>query len=395
MLAGCSEVRAQSAAPADQGGTLYANDIARLSSGVWALPTNKNKIDLNELSMRSGIASQSITAPRQLPRLASPVIRNVDEAALLLRGTRVSMVSPQQVVPELPNVPLFQDAKFQGIRSALDATCREKANSVLAAEAALLNLPPGSPLTSLAQYKAAAAAYGLSCFAPLNTVPKPIMAVVGILAVSGGGGALMPFCSATAVGSNQIVSARHCFFSEFDGKAKPAELEALESGQVTFRSLNPSQQDVNFTVTPGAEADLSPQVFQPYQDEIVLRTDLPLQAFAVRASDRIAQSDVPVPLWLVGANVMPSLSNQWIGNVRDLTWASGPKACAVVGVSETGCAYHTCQTSPSSSGAGLLREKNGAVYLVAVHHGPASRAGACEAQAPADLRLNLAALLPL
>jgi hypothetical protein len=63
-------------------------------------------------------------------------------------------------------------------------------------------------------------------------------------------------------------------------------------------------------------------------------------------------------------------------------------------VTPAGCIYHSCQTGPATSGAGLLIvEPDERIRLVGVHKGPLGRSTGCEQNPPVDLQLNLAAAI--
>ena len=96
----------------------------------------------------------------------------------------------------------------------------------------------------------------------------------------------------------------------------------------------------------------------------------------------------PITAWLVGSNV----NIDDIGQERtplEFIRGSAPTACAVLERTAAGCLYHTCQSSHSTSGAGILvPDGAGSTALLGVHKGTIAEANDCEAKPPSSLRLN-------
>jgi len=132
-------------------------------------------------------------------------------------------------------------------------------------------------------------------------------------------------------------------------------------------------------------------VFGVPDDHVVISSeDIKFEHAAI--CDGIPDSSLlPLPLWIVGSNAL-------LGDVRRLSYpllyvrGSAPKACAALETTSQGCLYHSCQTGPTTSGAGLLYvDEQDRVHLIGVHNGAIASAISCEESAPTSLQLNVAA----
>lgn len=335
--------------------------------------------------------SLSLEAMRASPRIAN----SEDLAAFLapahsLAESSTNVFDLMQEVPGLPEDERYQTPRYREVIDSFSEACIDAATSL---NNALVETIADESLFRQRftnSFIPATSAYDLNCFTSLNQIPIEIRNITGVLVKD-----RVPFCSATIIGEDRMLTSRHCFIDADSGA--DLRFTALTRGAITFHSFSQTAGNKVYPVrTVTQEVDQS--LFQPFDvadDYIVLRTiGFPSIAYPDRVSITPNDPSLPIPVWVVGSNeLLGSLSGG--GSVMSTVRASGPKACSILEVTEKGCIYHSCQTGPSTSGATLMRtDENGGISILGVHKAPISRGKTCENQPPVNLKLNLATVLP-
>lgn len=347
-------------------------------------------------SAPSSSAERAIQAAGLTPRvgLIQPILQDQQDLSVYLTGERLGAVfdmarilDRMQVVPGLPDDPRYKDPRYDRVRDAFTPEClkstqnyRSTASRLLAMSMRSASIASALPITDIASYDR-------DCLTPLDRIPQPIKQVVGVLVIQS-----TPFCSATIVGRRTIVTSKHCFIDADDGRLLESA-SALFARQVSFVPLVPHGGRTSFTVAEPATS-LPSVAFAPGADYLTLEVKYwDLEHAATLGAEALDNSKLPLAAWIVGSNA--TLSDVIAAKEPlALTRGSGPQACSVLQVTANHCIYHSCQTGPKTSGAGVLvLDATNSVRLVGVHKGPMSRARGCEDQPPLEHRLNFAAAL--
>lgn len=288
-----------------------------------------------------------------------------------------------QVVGGIPEHPWFDDVRFDPVRNGFSESCTSSARHYLGYALDLMSAAQPLVGSHAAQ---TSDSYESSCLVPLHQVPDRIRQVVGVLAIERDSH-WVSFCSASITGPRQLTTAKHCFFDADSGEPTPL-WEELLNGAVGFHPAVPHSGLDAFSVR-AVDEGIDQIAYPPYEDRMHLRVlEGPFERYA--AIEPVEPSTLPLPVWVVGSNGL-------LGDVARLRHpmeyvrASGPEACAILHTTRKQCLYHSCQTGPSTSGAGLLIDSASGPKLVGVHKGPLARAQGCEGGLPLDLDLNLAA----
>ena len=188
-----------------------------------------------------------------------------------------------------------------------------------------------------------------------------------------------------------MLTSRHCFVDPATGNGLKY-LDHWKDGNVSFVPAVAQNSRESFKLQEPSATDLAKIVrkFAPPLDYWVVETTRAMEFSAVYERAPTDTNQYPITTWLVGSNI--NLDD--IGQPRtplEFVRGAAPTACAVLEKSAAGCLYHTCQSSPSTSGAGILvTDASGAVKLIGVHKGTIAEAVGCEATPPGSLRLNFA-----
>ena len=289
----------------------------------------------------------------------------------------------KQVVDEIPS--RYSGPEYDRVKESLSEACRRSAREYSRSTLGLLgDWEIESALATLGD-TTDPTLYDLHCFAPMESVPVEIKRVTGILLYDH-----VPFCSGTIVSPSFILTSKHCFVNPDTGTKKPS-YSALINHNITFMPLTRHSGYRTFSMRPVEDPELEP--FPPPDDMIVIEAFDGRFEHHARMSPLAETARCPIPVWVVGANSLVSdigISRPALGFVR----ASAPEACSVLEISSSGCLYHSCQTAPMTSGAGLLTMSRGSgVSIVGVHKGPIGRAEGCESEPPLNLGINLAAMV--
>lgn len=372
----------------------HADEDSVTSTGRWRTAAPQIVMPQRQV-FRSG-ANDGLITTQALPSLTLnagvvPVISNRDDLALLLTGgigganLQDRMSHLMQIVPEVP--PSFDGQEFDGVRQDL-IPCT---TSAAAYRDRVLAVAGSDDIESEANSFVSGQAannYERNCMTRLADVPIAVRQITGVLVTKGS-----PWCSATIIGADRLLTSRHCFVHP-NGTATEAYDRVFPGpespGLVSFIAIEEHGGRQSFTVTwNGSPPALAP--FTALEDWLVLVIRSGRFDHQVRPGTQSLQAQsMPQSVWVVGSNAhLGDLSAG--GPPLAFTRASKPKACSIVRVTPSGCIYHTCQTGPATSGAGILAlAASGAVTLLGVHKARISEAAGCEATPPYNDVLNLA-----
>jgi len=223
-----------------------------------------------------------------------------------------------------------------------------------------------------------------------DDLPIDLRAVVGVLTYKGA-----PFCTGTIVGDYKILTSKHCFVNQDGSKARA--FSAYFTNQINFETLVTHNGLNTFRVRP-PKVDEARAMLSPYEtgnDTLELST---AEKFTKKANVLPFMPDnfsFPIGAYLIGSNInLDDLAELKLA--RDYVRGVSPeKSCAILESTENGCLYQSCQSSKSTSGAGLLIKNSvtGDVQLIGVHRGPMDVALGCEATPPTTAKLNVAVFL--
>jgi hypothetical protein len=371
-----------------------ADDDTITSTGHWRTAAPQILVPQRQI-FRSGARDGLITTPA-LPSMTLntgvvPVVTSGDDLSLLLTGGRGGtnlqdrLSHLMQIVPEVPSS--FDGPEFDGVRQDL-IPCM---TSAAAYRDRVLAVAGSDDIESEANSYVsggAATSYERNCMTRLADVPIAVRQITGVLVTSG-----VPWCSATIIGADRLLTSRHCFVHP-NGTATEAYDRVFPGpespGLVSFIAIEEHGGRRSFTVNwSGNPPALTP--FTALEDWLVLVVRSGRFDHEVRPGAQSVQSQaMPQSVWVVGSNA--HLGDLTAGGPPlAFTRASKPKACSIVRVTPSGCIYHTCQTGPATSGAGILAlAANGTVTLLGVHKARISEAAGCEATPPFNDVLNLA-----
>lgn len=290
-------------------------------------------------------------------------------------------------VPGVPLGPRYEDEQFDIVREGFTTGCRDAVKGYQSFIAKTLLATDPSAMYSLLGTESIhlAGSYEDECLTQLDDVPAEIRRVLGVLSIGGA-----PFCSGTIIDTNKLITSRHCFSKSSTGNTKPA-LQHWKDGNLAFITAEPHNGRHDFKVSPPSSATLASlaQPFTATQDYWLLETT---RRFAHKAMYEAAPDDTtdyPVLAWLVGTNINLDdfgTPQTPLGLIR----GSAPTACAILERTDAGCVYHTCQSSPATSGAGIFHsDVTEGVRVLGVHKGTIVEAGSCESSPPVALQLNM------
>jgi hypothetical protein len=365
--------------------------LAADSAPVISSETSPSGTELQQAIPSSTFQARRIRISQTELRF-EPLIRSQQDLAGLLTGqplgkqiTAQSIERLMQAVPGIDPAGRYGGAEYGEIRDAFSITCINSARGYRSGSQLLFqSLTPGSSPAS----GSFTSNFDSECLTPLDNIPVQLRRVIGILLDKDG----KVFCSATVLDIRTILTSRHCFVRA-DGAEEPTH-EQLFNEQVTFQTAEPHNGRSDFTIA-APDATAVPLVdFQASDDYLVLRVkSWDLQYHVEIAATRLPAGRTPTPAWIIGSN--PTVTD--VGQARkamDFTRGSQPRACAILEVTTAGCIYHSCQTGPATSGAGVLtfdRDRpSDPVRLLGVHKGPVASAKNCEAAPPFELKVNLA-----
>lgn len=362
------------------------------SSGRWRPAANAGQPSRYALPSINASKEQDgaiETAPFRTRFQVAPVVSDAQDMSLLLTGRVAApqdlLAHMQRYMQVVPTVPAkYSDPKFGDVRKAFSVceqsarAYRELASSLAGSTQFVLDLR-GAPSASSAR------AYERDCLVALEALPLPIRRVTGVLVAAGGA----PWCSATVVGANRILTARHCFIDGQKGQAHDT-FSQMGQGRIGFRSVEPHNGRQSFSAAWVQGRVPSVEKFGPTDDLVVLQVIDGMFEHWAQAAERLpTEEELPVPAWIVG-------SNATLGDVAsartalEFTRGSSPIACSLLEVTAGGCLYHSCQTGEATSGAGVLALTQDAVTILGVHNAAIAGAYGCEAEPPVDDVLNLA-----
>ena len=223
----------------------------------------------------------------------------------------------------------------------------------------------------------------------LSKIPDEIRRIVGLLEVRGN--ERLPFCTVTLIDSNKVLTSRHCFIDANTGDYNIGCSKLLKPG-LSVRFLSDLKTAYGIARLPQNCADMRKE-FSIDEDsiELTLKSDPPNAYPAIQTTDMA--SNVPdMGFWMIGLNgyVLDSYELNAKAPVESAIRYSPISTCAVLSVNAN-CLFHTCQTGPRMSGAGLLKMKtDGGIELHGIHTGTSDMYKQCGANAPATSEMNLA-----
>lgn len=248
--------------------------------------------------------------------------------------------------------------------------------------------------------------YNHSCLAPLSalnadsTLAKTTALIIGVLLQERPDGWAVQ-CSATRVASNQVLTAKHCFYSP--GMLSVASgVEALiAAGKFKF-------------MLPDAKADLLVVGIKCLREqEAICRTYVPLAnktdpfssdfvLLEVMEDPKLVMPTVLIgaadlkpgaTLMLAGWNTFAAMEASHLvmqdGGTASLAEAmqlrlSRAGTCTLATI-KGNCLTHTCQATPGSSGGALFRMTDGGIEIVGLHVAPTDANGDYVSGASCDL----------
>lgn len=386
---GKSEGTADEAAPAESNPELLDKTRLDAELGPWRVS------QMGSMSI-TATSADKFDAPEAT---AMPVAGTALELQVHMLGTRLdNQLSDQEFakavvkmflqIPGVPLGPRYQDARYDKVRSAFTSECTSAVQGYQRLLIDILSAPASDFSMSIfnAQHSRAASSYETECLTALANVPLTIRQVVGVLVVGG-----RPFCSATIIGDKDLLTSRHCFVDSDSGDSL-ITLDHWRDGNVSFVPATMQNSRSAFSVAPPNSAELQAiqNKFDAPADYLRLSTMRSMQYAAVYKPAPAPKIEYPVTAWLVGSNIHLDDIGQ-AGAPLDFVRGAAPNACALLEKTPAGCVYHTCQTSPSTSGAGMLIANTaGKVELLAIHKGTIAEAMTCETSPPQSLLLNLA-----
>jgi hypothetical protein len=353
-------------------------------SETTSVPPGSTRNSVFLANQAAGLTSRDV---RFQPVIASPA----DLSAFLTHDSTVLSVEDtlhrMQVVPGLPTDPRYDLEKFKPVRDAFNVSCLRSAGSYRTLAGQLLSSAMAVGGAALFAAKEPAS-YDKDCLTPLAVVPQPIRRVVGLLTTKDG----VAFCTATILNDRTIVTSRHCFVAADNGKATTVRPQ-LFSELIGLQTLEPHFGRSRFTIAAPNPDTLRLAAFAPGEDYVVLKLkSWTFEHFAETHASPLENDQLPIATWIVGSN--PTLTDASRARTpMESVRGSSPQACSILEATASGCLYHSCQTGPATSGAGVIAVDGNRVRLVGIHKGPTARAQGCETTPPLDLQLNLAAAI--
>ena len=214
------------------------------------------------------------------------------------------------------------------------------------------------------------------CLAEVGSIPKSIRDVVGVLAAYD---RPVPFCGATIVGTQHIVTASHCFWSETGGELH--SIDVLEGNKLYFIPL--VERPLDGRIVRSVKVDetslhgVTPYNGDTNRDFVVLELS---QDIGSPFAEIVSPQQSPFPTYMLGPYPTTQIM---MGNRRfkaiEYLQANAPDLCVAVYHDTQGCWYHSCQTVKTTSGSGLLVETGeGGAGLLAIHSGPSDGHSPCD-----------------
>ena len=338
------------------------------------------------------VISNELTLPHRL----EPV--DDEEPRHLLK---IFSLDPRDLIPvDMENViQEFIDPKnldeFKALVAAFkrlgEGRCREATRALLALtdDSSPLQAFGADAALDLLRY-AAFQSYDAECLSSeIDGIPEEVRRVTGILEVSHPRHP-KPFCTATLVGSDLIVTSRHCFIKS--SGVRNAGCLGLRNPGIAVRFLD-SSDETHRVDHPHIRCDSSDRPTGTDRDFVyatlaraVANAD---PAAVVPRSKQIPPGSL---FWLVGFSDFAAKADQASGRTDPLAAVRyAPRDTCGVLYASGACLLHTCQTGMGVSGAGLLRIPEGSrPELLAVHAGPARLAANCGPDAPSSQLANVA-----
>ena len=232
--------------------------------------------------------------------------------------------------------------------------------------------------------------YDTNCLiADVGSIPLSVRSVVGILELFDG--TWHPFCTATLVNDRTVITSKHCFVERSTGIRSVGCAYWPTPQGIVVRFLHDLGRAYRLV-------KLSIQCLNRNERYSVLNDYVE----ATLGEDVV--KSVPARIAQRSNAILPGTSFWSVGYSSYVTEAYGEKAqplplaairyapvetCGVLAAT-TSCVFHSCQTAPGTSGAGLLREVDGAVELIGVHFGSSEPFAVCGEGAPQTKDVNLA-----
>lgn len=213
------------------------------------------------------------------------------------------------------------------------------------------------------------------CLVSADGLPESIRGVVGVLAAVG---SPSPFCGATIVSSQAIVTARHCFWEQDGSGRRSTHYDRLKDGQVSFIPLVPGSGPRSVKVAKDALSGVAPYIGDTTTDVVELALT---EALSSPVAIPTSPPEPPFSGFMVGPypSMEIAMGRRHFSHI-EYVQANTPDLCVAVYFDDQGCWYHSCQTVASTSGSGFLVELDDErVGLVAVHSGPSNSHEPCDA----------------
>lgn len=203
-----------------------------------------------------------------------------------------------------------------------------------------------------------------------------VLKVVGLLVVNDQ--KKLPFCTVTLIGPDIVITNRHCFITR-EGGYDTGCWKFFDPG-LSVRFLHKSQyQDESQekfykvkSILGGKQCNQIQEKYSINNDSIKLK--LEEEVLDITPASIIDDYKPITPgtvIWLIGYSEYVHVINELINHQSEDEGVrySPDGTCAVLSTTEY-CIYHTCQTAPRMSGAGMLLTKdNGEVELIGIHVG--------------------------
>ena len=202
----------------------------------------------------------------------------------------------------------------------------------------------------------------------LDRIPKEIQRVVGILEVRGNNG--KPFCTTTLIGPRTVITSRHCFVEPTRGQ-QVVGCRALSRPGLSIRFLYDLYKEYKVEGLLDSDCARLAESYSIQNDFIKLELTQDVQN-AIPASLVIDKASFkPGTLfWTIGYSDYVAQANPNATSLPKKAIRYAPRLTCGVLISTKHCIFHSCQTAPGMSGAGLLQQKKGGgIELIGVHVG--------------------------
>src|SRR5215831_2678677 len=281
------------------------NDIVT-SVGRWRKEKPQPQLTASQRQLmasdaRSELATtEALTGATLAVSRVAPLVTDRNDLALLLTGRTAGanlqehMQQRMQIIPEIPH--RYDDPKFDPVRLALNPCI----NSAAAYRDKVLAIANANDIEDEANSFVAGEAatnYEHDCMTPLANVPLAVRQITGVLVYHN-----VPWCSATIVGPDRLLTARHCFVDPESGKQTEA-YDPVSQHLVGFTAVEQHGGQHNFTVTWAGGSPPPLAAFTPLEDMLLLHiADGHFDHFARTAAQSVQSQPMPLPVWVVGSN---------------------------------------------------------------------------------------------